>query len=73
MPLLARTASPVSETKDQEKKRRPEFWFAIRSASLARISAFSGNSGCRMKLNCGTFRSLRADCARTVLRFVQEV
>ena len=31
----------------------PEFWFAIRSASEARISAFSGNSGCSRKLNCG--------------------
>src|SRR5438309_3741407 len=62
MPLLARTASPASDTNDQEKKCRPEFWLAILSASLARINAFSGNSGWRMKLNCGTrLRSFAAD------------
>src|SRR5689334_16947302 len=37
----------------QRKSSRPLFWLAMRKASVARISAFTGNSGCRTKLKDG--------------------
>jgi hypothetical protein len=53
MPLLARTASPESEIIIHSKRSWPLFWFAMRSASVARMRAFMGNSGCSTKPNRG--------------------